>query len=68
MKTKKAIEILWKKLDAAVIEMKLKIELLRVAVEKREPDIAGDYSAEILRMMIEIYTRLGSIGALELIE
>ena len=65
MKPEKAIQILWKKLDVAALEMKMKSELFKVALEKRDPEIAGDYASEILRIMIEIYTRLGCIAALE---
>jgi len=68
MKPEKAIAILWRKLDKSVIDLQREFVCFKVAVRNRNPDGAGEYAPEILRMMLEVYTRLGSIGALEMVK
>ena len=68
MKTKKAIEIMWQHLEKSVPNLRRDLDGFINAISERNPDEAGELIKELLREILESYTRLGVIGALELIE
>lgn len=68
MKANEALEAMWRSLDDAVAVFEQGVKCLSTAVARRNPDSAGEYAKAVLRDAIEIYARLGVIGALEEIE
>lgn len=68
MKAKEALDVMWKNLNNSTLHLKDMARDLANVVSERKGDLAGIGIKNVLRETIEIYTRLGVIGALEEIE
>jgi len=63
-----AVETLWDRLLEEGQRLQTLANSLCFTVERRDPERAGEIIITMFKIVVECYTRLGILGALEVIE